>query len=544
MKKSFSCLLAVALLASAGTVFAQSVAINEDGAAPNANAILDIKSFTKGILIPRVSTGGRLSIANTKGLLLYDTTTSSFWYNTGTAWQHLLAAGSAAADSTAWLLGGNGGTSNTHFIGTTDTRPLLVRVNSQPSGRIDPTQGNSAWGYSAGFLMTDSIASDSANSSRGINNTAIGAFSLFSNFRGERNTATGYQSLRSNTSGVENTAQGFNVLSKNTFGARNTAVGAHALELATSATDNTAVGASVLASATLGGSNVGIGSRALFQNTTGSSNTASGSSALTKNTTGSTNTAHGNSSLSANTTGGANTGIGNFSLNGHTTGDGNTAVGNNSLAGDRTGTSNTAIGNQADVASGNLSNATAIGAGATVNASNKVRIGNSAVTVIEGQVPFTTPSDGRYKYHVQEDVKGLDFILQLRPVTYQFDVKRFDNQQNGHTPAIPASHTIQAAYNEAAAIRRSGFIAQEVEKAADATRYDFSGIIKPKTEQEHYSLSYESFVVPLVKGMQEQQQLIDAQNKKIAQQEKELASFRQQLDELSRLVRPQQRATK
>jgi hypothetical protein len=70
---------------------------------------------------------------------------------------------------------------------------------------------------------------------------------------------------------------------------------------------------------------------------------------------------------------------------------------------------------------------------------------------------------------------------------------------------------MQASYNEAAAIRRTGFIAQEVEKAANTSGYDFSGIIKPKTEQDHYSLSYESFVVPLVKAMQEQQQIIKTQ---------------------------------
>jgi hypothetical protein len=48
-----------------------------------------------------------------------------------------------------------------------------------------------------------------------------------------------------------------------------------------------------------------------------------------------------------------------------------------------------------------------------------------------------------------------------------------------------------------------------VEKAANASGYDFSGIIKPKTKQDHYSLSYESFVVPLVKAVQEQQRVIE-----------------------------------
>jgi flagellar motility protein MotE (MotC chaperone) len=175
------------------------------------------------------------------------------------------------------------------------------------------------------------------------------------------------------------------------------------------------------------------------------------------------------------------------------------------------GSDNTIIGAGADANQDGLTNATAIGAGALVNASNKIRLGNAAVTVIEGQVPFTTPSDGRFKFNVREDVKGLDFIMQLRPVTYRFDVKRFDEQQkNGDDKSVAASSYIkQASYNEAAAIRRTGFIAQEVEKAAAVAGYDFSGIIKPQSEKDHYSLSYESFVVPLVKAVQEQQQMLN-----------------------------------
>ena len=46
---------------------------------------------------------------------------------------------------------------------------------------------------------------------------------------------------------------------------------------------------------------------------------------------------------------------------------------------------------------GNLTNATAIGNGALVNASNKIRLGNAQVTVIEGQVAFTFPSDKTQK---------------------------------------------------------------------------------------------------------------------------------------------------
>ncbi|HEY1869901.1 MAG TPA: hypothetical protein VGG71_02530, partial [Chitinophagaceae bacterium] len=56
----------------------------------------------------------------------------------------------------------------------------------------------------------------------------------------------------------------------------------------------------------------------------------------------------------------------------------------------------------------------------------------------------------------------------------------------------------------------SGFIAQEVEQAAHKAGYDFSGIDKPKNENDFYGLRYSDFVVPLVKAVQQQQHMIDA----------------------------------
>lgn len=58
---------------------------------------------------------------------------------------------------------------------------------------------------------------------------------------------------------------------------------------------------------------------------------------------------------------------------------------------------------------------------ASVNASNKIRIGNTGVTVIEGQVSFTAVSDKRFKFNVKQNVPGLSFITLLNPVTYDFN---------------------------------------------------------------------------------------------------------------------------
>ena len=275
------------------------------------------------------------------------------------------------------------------------------------------------------------------------------------------------------------------------------------------------------------------GADALRLNNTGIWNTAVGSGAGFQNSSGRYNTVVGAAALFDNASGNSNTAIGVNALLHNLNGSNNTVVGYSALAFDRSGSFNTAVGSNTFLFS--VTNSTVIGYGAQVEASNKVRIGNAAVTVIEGQVPFTTPSDGRYKFNVKENVSGLDFILRLRPVTYQFDANKFEVQvREGNDSAKSIPTSMYSAYSEATAVRRSGFIAQEVEKAAIASGYNFSGIIKPKTDKDHYGLSYESFVVPLVKGMQEQQELIHLQNKKIEGLDKQLKVQQKQINELQK----------
>jgi len=59
-----------------------------------------------------------------------------------------------------------------------------------------------------------------------------------------------------------------------------------------------------------------------------------------------------------------------------------------------------------------LNNATAL-SGAVVDASNKVRLGNIAVTVIEGQVAFTSVSD-KNKKEKFKPVDGEDVLRKIR----------------------------------------------------------------------------------------------------------------------------------
>ncbi|WP_338814298.1 tail fiber domain-containing protein [Bernardetia sp. Wsw4-3y2] len=77
--------------------FSQGVAINTDNTDADASSMLDVKSTNKGVLIPRMTTAQRNAIATpAEGLLVYDTTTDSFWFFSGTWTQ--LGAGGADAD--------------------------------------------------------------------------------------------------------------------------------------------------------------------------------------------------------------------------------------------------------------------------------------------------------------------------------------------------------------------------------------------------------------------------------------------------------------
>ena len=345
---------------------------------------------------------------------------------------------------------------------------------------------------------------------------AIGDSALFNNGLGSRsyegrcNTAVGSKALFSNTTGSDNTANGFEALFLNTNGTRNTANGTFALYMNTTGNSNIANGSAALYTNTTGNSNTANGIQALYFNTTGNSNTANGAGALENNTTGSYNTANGYVALYKNTTGTENTANGHESLLSNKTGNKNTADGDSALATNYTGSYNSAVGANSDVGAADQGNSTALGCGAISDASNKVRVGNIWVTSIGGQVGWTSYSDGRFKRNVNDDVPGLAFITKLRPVTYNWDTKLMEQTiyKGRNTGEWKEKYDIEK-------MKFSGFIAQEVEAAANSVGFDFSGIDTPANKDGIYGLRYAEFVVPLVKAVQEQQVIIGQQQETI-----------------------------
>lgn len=105
MKKLVSCLIVMFFLLANDVTNAQSVAINNDGAAPDSSAIVDIASRSKGLLIPRMNSNERNSIVvPAQGLLVFDTDMNNIFVYKGTGWTEL---GSSSGGSGYWSSNGS-----------------------------------------------------------------------------------------------------------------------------------------------------------------------------------------------------------------------------------------------------------------------------------------------------------------------------------------------------------------------------------------------------------------------------------------------------
>lgn len=78
---------------------AQNVGINEDNSVPDPNAMLDVKSTTKGALFPRMTTAQRTTLGNAnpaEGMLVFDTEVEAFFYFTNGSWAQLSTGNSSS----------------------------------------------------------------------------------------------------------------------------------------------------------------------------------------------------------------------------------------------------------------------------------------------------------------------------------------------------------------------------------------------------------------------------------------------------------------
>jgi len=82
----------------------------------------------------------------------------------------------------------------------------------------------------------------------------------------------------------------------------------------------------------------------------------------------------------------------------------------------------------------------------------------------------------------------------------------------------------------------TGFVAQDVEKAAKELNYDFSGVDAAKSDKDLYALRYSDFVVPLVKAVQDLSKMNDEKDEAINNLKSEIRNLKSEMDELKSAI--------
>ena len=151
-------LITVAFIALATVADAQNVGINSDGTAPDASAMLDVKSTTKGLLAPRMTAAQRIGINSpATGLLVYQTDApAGYYYYSGSAWTQL----GAASGASQWTTTGSNIYYNTGNVGI---------GKATPTAQLDVLSGNtfgiSSTGTTTGSTGLYHIANSNASTS-------------------------------------------------------------------------------------------------------------------------------------------------------------------------------------------------------------------------------------------------------------------------------------------------------------------------------------------------------------------------------------------
>ena len=313
------------------------------------------------------------------------------------------------------------------------------------------------------------------------------------------NIGIGKDVFASLTSGTKNIVLGYNAGDALTGGADNVIIGNEAGTDLIGANNNTFIGRGAGASITTGGSNIAIGHNAYDGCDAEQKNVAIGQDALGGAIAGGEfNVALGVEAGLVVTSGDENTLIGYQAGKGVTTGANNTLIGRNAGAGDLvTGSNNICIGSGSDVAAGDQSNGIALGpvdaAGGDFTFGNRVL--GTVTCDYDSDANFSHSSDKRLKKNIQSSTIGLDFINELRPITYQW-------KPNNEIPTDMMGYNEINVKNTEKVIH--GFIAQEVKEAIDKHGdVNFSGWELDKSDGKTQRIKKEMFIMPLVKAIQE-----------------------------------------
>lgn len=368
---------------------------------------------------------------------------------------------------------------------TTGGHPLALESALYTNADVDThlNQSNPTAGYVLSWNGTD-YAWVAQSSGGGGGEIALATDNLYSanltNFGntiagGADNIVMGDSAGNGITTGNDNIALGKGTLSgiNNEYG--NIAIGRYALGFSTTPNLCTAVGNAAMASNN-GENNVGIGASAFSGNVTGDYNVSVGAYSG-NNVTGAAqfNTyIGGQAGYFAGQAGYApqkNVYIGSLAAQHFAQASYCTIIGADSggasSGNTATGDNNTCLGYQAAISA--------------LSVSNEITLGNSSISALRCQVTsITSLSDARDKTDIEDLPAGLDFVNELRPVKFTW------NMRDG------------AKVNEP----DTGFIAQDLQSVQETTGVDIPGLVYD-TNPEKLEAAYGKLIPVLVKSIQE-----------------------------------------
>ena len=295
---------------------------------------------------------------------------------------------------------------------------------------------------------------------------------------------------KSITTGGDNIAIGKNAFQTNTTGTRTIAIGLDAMAASNYKTDNIAIGIGPNSLGFGGDNNIAIGTSAL-KNCNGDGNVVIGMQAQQSPTACSSK----ESVIVGFRAGWASTGSAYYNtfIGGYAGYSNGNAISSNTYVGHSAGryfagaTNTTIVGADTGGSSGAQatgSNNTLLGyqaALSTNTVSNEITLGNSSISALRCQVTsITSLSDARDKTDIEDLPAGLDFVNELRPVKFTW------NMRDG------------AKVNEP----DTGFIAQDLQSVQETTGVDIPGLVYD-TNPEKLEAAYGKLIPILVKSIQE-----------------------------------------
>jgi trimeric autotransporter adhesin len=417
--------------------------------------------------------------------------------------------------------------------GTIDGANYNVGLGVDVFSALTSGDSNIAIGFDAAHTLTTgsfnvAIGTDSLGAAgAGVANNIMIGYNTGYGLTGDGNVAIGHTAFDAAGDRDDCVAIGNGAATTLTTGSQNVAIGTSALGLGTTANGNVCIGF-LSASSLVGGSgggrhnvsigresmeaqdsqedNIAIGYQALHagNSTSNSQNTIVGSQAGAGAHAGYGNCYFGYQAGSVNTSGIHNVFLGRAAGSGNTTGSTNILIGYGAGTTTVSGTGNVVLGTGANTGNGGSVNRIVLGAGVDGTSDNRITIGSSSnkaeLDLNGSDTSWAASSDERLKENIQETTAGLNFINDLRPVTFDWKKKK------DITPDLENyfKEDSEERIHGDEGITYHGFIAQETQAVIDNHPEIKNGLGLIKSREDGVLTAAPSSLVPvLVKAIQE-----------------------------------------